>query len=35
VGEELVGVAVFLSGKALSFVNGHALYVGGGIATSL
>ncbi len=32
---ELVGAAVFLSGKASSFVNGHTLYVDGGITTSL
>ena len=33
--EELVGAVVFLSGKASSFVNGHMLYVDGGITTSL
>jgi gluconate 5-dehydrogenase len=33
--DELVGSAVFLSGKASSFVNGHTLYVDGGITTSL
>ena len=33
--EELVGAAVFLSGKASSFVNGHTLYVDGGITASL
>src|ERR1700712_4442501 len=33
--EELVGAAVFLSGSASSFVNGHTLYVDGGITTSL
>jgi gluconate 5-dehydrogenase len=33
--EELVGAAVFLSGKASSFVNGHTLYVDGGITVSL
>src|SRR5689334_2172077 len=33
--EELVGVAVFLSGKASTFVNGHTLFVDGGITTSL
>ena len=33
--EELVGAAVFLSGRASSFVNGHTLYVDGGITTSL
>ncbi len=33
--EELVGAAVFLSSKASSFVNGHTLYVDGGISISL
>jgi gluconate 5-dehydrogenase len=33
--DELVGAAVFLSGDASSFVNGHTLYVDGGITTSL
>ncbi len=33
--EELVGAAVFLSSKASSFVNGHTLYVDGGITISL
>lgn len=33
--EELVGAAVFLSSKASSFVNGHTLYVDGGITASL
>lgn len=33
--EELVGAAVFLSSSASSFVNGHTLYVDGGITTSL
>ena len=33
--EELIGAAVFLSGDASSFVNGHTLYVDGGITTSL
>nr|WP_250808833.1 SDR family oxidoreductase [Neorhizobium tomejilense] len=33
--EELVGATVFLSSKASSFVNGHTLYVDGGITTSL
>lgn len=32
---ELVGAVVFLAGKASSFVNGHMLYVDGGITTSL
>ncbi len=33
--EELVGAAIFLSGEAASFVNGHILYVDGGITASL
>ena len=33
--EELVGAAVFLSAAASSFVNGHILYVDGGITTCL
>ncbi|MGH6807155.1 MAG: SDR family oxidoreductase [Ensifer adhaerens] len=33
--EELVGAAVFLASNASSFVNGHTLYVDGGITTSL
>jgi len=33
--EELVGAAVFLSSEASSFVNGHTLYVDGGITASL
>ncbi|MCZ4094516.1 SDR family oxidoreductase [Sinorhizobium psoraleae] len=33
--EELVGAAVFLAARASSFVNGHTLYVDGGITTSL
>ncbi|WP_299131496.1 SDR family oxidoreductase [uncultured Amaricoccus sp.] len=32
---ELVGAAVFLAGDASSFVNGHTLFVDGGITTSL
>lgn len=33
--DELIGAAVFLSGNASSFVNGHTLFVDGGITTSL
>lgn len=33
--EELVGACVFLSSNASSFVNGHTLYVDGGITASL
>lgn len=33
--EELIGAAVFLAGRASSFVNGHTLYVDGGITTCL
>ncbi len=33
--EELVGACVFLSSSAASFVNGHTLFVDGGIAASL
>lgn len=33
--EELVGAAVFLASDASSFVNGHILYVDGGITSSL
>jgi len=32
---ELIGAAVFLAGDASSFVNGHTLYVDGGITVSL
>jgi gluconate 5-dehydrogenase len=33
--EELVGACIFLSSPASSFVNGHVLYVDGGITSSL
>ena len=33
--DELIGAAVFLAGSGSSFVNGHTLYVDGGITTSL
>jgi gluconate 5-dehydrogenase len=33
--EELIGAAVFLAGNASSFINGHTLYVDGGITTCL
>ena len=33
--EELVGAAVFLCGPASSFINGHTLYVDGGITASI
>ena len=33
--EDLVGAAVFLSTAALDFVNGHVLYVDGGVTATL
>ena len=33
--EELVGAAIFLSSKASDFVNGHILYVDGGILATI
>jgi gluconate 5-dehydrogenase len=33
--EELVGAAVFLASGASSFINGHILYVDGGITSVL
>ena len=32
---ELIGAAVFLASEASSFVNGHTLFVDGGISISL
>ncbi|HET7412778.1 MAG TPA: SDR family oxidoreductase [Pararhizobium sp.] len=33
--DELVGAAVFLAGDASSFINGHTLYVDGGLTSSI
>ena len=33
--EEFVGAAIFLAGQASSFVNGHILYVDGGVTASI
>jgi len=33
--EELIGAAIFLSSKASDFVNGHILYVDGGILATI
>jgi gluconate 5-dehydrogenase len=33
--EDLVGAAVFLASEASNFVNGHILYVDGGVTATL
>jgi gluconate 5-dehydrogenase len=33
--EELAGAAVFLASDAASFINGHTLYIDGGLTISL